>query len=55
MDNQHKLITGYRDLSQDEITRINEWKEIEHHLSRMLNAAVINGTAQARWNAMARS
>lgn len=28
MDNQHKLIKGYRDLSQDEINAMNEGKEL---------------------------
>lgn len=28
MDNQHKLIKGYRDLSQDEIDAMNELKAI---------------------------
>ena len=28
MDNQHKLIKGYRDLSQDEINLINEAKSL---------------------------
>jgi hypothetical protein len=28
MDNQHKLIKGYRDLSQDEIDLMNEVKEL---------------------------
>lgn len=29
MDNQHKKITGYRDLSQEEIDGMNEIKELE--------------------------
>lgn len=28
MDNQHKKITGYRDLSQEEIDAMNEGKEL---------------------------
>ena len=28
MDNQHKKITGYRDLSQEEIDSMNEAKEL---------------------------
>jgi len=28
MDNQHKLIKGYRDLSQEEIDLMNEGKEL---------------------------
>lgn len=27
MDNQHKLISGYRDLSQEEVTLMNQIKE----------------------------
>ena len=28
MDNQHKLIKGYRDLTEEEIAMINEGKEL---------------------------
>lgn len=36
VDNQHKLIEGYRDLSKEEIAQMNEWKEIEKELKLMM-------------------
>jgi hypothetical protein len=55
VDNQHKLIAGYRDLTQAEIELINVWKEIEQLLDRYLTRLDPRGTAQGRWNAMART
>lgn len=55
MDNQHKLIAGYRDLTQAEIDLINEWKRLEMLLDTQLSQLDARGTAQARWNAMART
>ncbi|MDO8705363.1 MAG: hypothetical protein Q7J84_10500 [Sulfuricaulis sp.] len=36
MDNQHKLITGYRDLNEGEIKQMNEVKRIGETLGVML-------------------
>lgn len=36
MDNQHKLIKGYRDLSQDEINLINEAKSLGNQLGELV-------------------
>ena len=33
MENQHKLITGYRDLSQEDIDLINEGKALEKQIA----------------------
>jgi hypothetical protein len=55
VDNQHKLIAGYRDLTQGEIDLINEWKQIELLLDTQLNQLEVRHTAQGRWNAMART
>lgn len=35
MDNQHKKITGYRDLSQDEIDLMNDIKEVAERVGRL--------------------
>ena len=35
MENQHKMISGYRDLSQDEIDVINRIKEAENQLGEL--------------------
>lgn len=36
MDNQHKLIKGYRDLSQDEINLVNEAKALGVQLGELV-------------------
>lgn len=38
MENQHKKITGYRDLSQDEIDMMNEIKARGEELASMIGA-----------------
>src|SRR6185295_13136514 len=55
MDNQHKLIAGYRDLTEAEIRTINAFKLIEQDLADLLGAVEVEGTAAARWLAMART
>ena len=35
VDNQHKKITGYRDLSQDEIARMNRIKELDRQVGEL--------------------
>lgn len=55
MDNQHKLIAGYRDLTQFEIDLINEWKRLEGLLDTQLNQVEVRSPSQGRWNAMART
>lgn len=37
MDNQHEKITGYRDLSQDEIDRMNGIKDLEAVCNSMID------------------
>lgn len=39
MDNQHKLIKGYRDLSQEEITLMNEIKAHERNTLLLVERA----------------
>ena len=41
MDNQHKLIAGYRDLTEDEIALMNEVK------TKAAEAARLNGKVEA--------
>lgn len=36
MDNQHKKITGYRDLSQEEIDLMNEAKELAKNCGQLI-------------------
>lgn len=37
MDNQHKLIKGYRDLSQDEVDLMNEAKNLATQVGEFLD------------------
>ena len=37
MDNQHKIIKGYRDLTQTEIDLINDAKELEKSVNQFLD------------------
>ncbi len=61
MDNQHKKITGYRDLTQAEIDLMNEAKAFEAKLADLhsrIEAAIREGTMspqQARDLALART
>lgn len=38
MENQHKKITGYRDLSEEEIKAMNDIKELEAVFNGMIDA-----------------
>ena len=50
MDNQHKKITGYRDLSQQEINLMNEIKA-QGEVLRLLHSRLYEATplVDARW------
>jgi hypothetical protein len=47
MDNQHRQIKGYRDLSEDEIADINDVKALEAQMLRLVTA-VAHRIAQQR-------
>jgi len=50
MDNQHKQIKGYRDLSQDEIDLMNEIKAIGVQLGDLVQALREHGgSLDQRW------
>ena len=62
MDNQHKLIKGYRDLSQNEIDLINEGKELSAKVGEWIArlevpdfAATFEDMPDARWLAIAKT
>ena len=60
MDNQHKKISGYRDLTQGEIDAMNELKNVEAKLgvtlSRIDDLLTELGDAEAkRWVSLART
>jgi hypothetical protein len=45
MDNQHKQIKGYRDLSQDEIDAMNKGKELAVQVGAWLDELQAQGTS----------
>jgi hypothetical protein len=55
VDNQHKQISGYRDLTQDEIDGINAVKAAEQQLGELWrNVTAIDGTDK-RWASIAKT
>lgn len=49
MDNQHKLIKGYRDLTPEEITLMNEIKEKGSQLENLIAKLRGQGDVDQRW------
>lgn len=55
MDNQHKQISGYRDLSQDEINAMNEIKGVEATVGALWRNVNALAETDKRWAAIART
>lgn len=55
VDNQHKKISGYRDLSEDDIFAINQAKEIGNTLGDMIKGLESNITIDKRCLALAKT
>jgi hypothetical protein len=64
MDNQHKMITGYRDLTQEEIDLMNRIKAVGEQVRELLSSMSYGSpdggeappaAADARWFAIART
>jgi hypothetical protein len=51
----HTPISGYRELSEDELKSINQLKEIEERVLRMLEAMHEIANMDPRWSAIART
>lgn len=49
MENQHQKITGYRDLTQEEIDLMNEVKEQGEQLRKLIVKLRGNDTLDQRW------
>jgi len=49
MDNQHKKIKGYRDLSQEEIDMMNEAKELAEQVGALVNKLKAMNSTDKRW------
>lgn len=55
MDNQHKQISGYRDLGQGEIDCINEVKNAEAELGQLWQRVMLLDGVDKRWANIART
>lgn len=55
MENQHKQISGYRDLSQDEINAINTIKSTEASLGELWRQVTSFEGVDQRWASIART
>ena len=49
MDNQHKLIKGYRDLPQEEIDLMNKTKNLGEELSNLIETLDSLPSVDKRW------
>lgn len=49
MDNQHKMIKGYRDLSEDEIKLMNRSKELAAEVGILIDHLAEIDTIDQRW------
>ena len=55
MDNQHKLIKGYRDLSEGEIKAMNAIKEEAARIGILIEELSDNPTLDQRWVEIAKT
>ena len=55
MDNQHKQIKGYRDLSQEEIDAMNKSKALANQVGDFIQELEKNGYVNKRWLAIAKT
>lgn len=55
VDNQHRQISGYRDLTATEISLINEIKEKETEVGRLWQEVMSRGGSDVRWLAIAKT
>lgn len=53
VDNQHKKITGYRDLTQEEINTMNTIKDQANEVGRLIEILDDGEFADPRWLAIA--
>jgi len=55
VDNQHKQITGYRDLSQEEIDAMNEIKELANQVGELITKLEYTDSLDRRWIAIGKT
>lgn len=49
LDNQHKMIKGYRDLSQEEIDLMNKAKQLAEQVGLLVEEIINNESTDKRW------
>ena len=52
MENQHKKIKGYRDLSQEEIDLMNEAKELAEQVGDLVTKINMSNVTDKRWSSI---
>ena len=55
VDNQHRKIKGYRELSEDEISAMNEVKELGIELEKAVNRLMAMEETDKRWVAIGKT
>ncbi len=55
VDNQHRKISGYRDLSEEEIEFMNAVKETANKLGALVESMEANEALDQRWVAIAKT
>jgi hypothetical protein len=55
MDNQHRLIAGYRDLTEDEIALINACKGLGEQMGELVSRVEALDGVDRRWASIART
>ena len=55
MDNQHKKIKGYRDLSQEEIDSMNKCKALSEEVGALVQEIMDNSATDKRWASIAKT
>ena len=55
LDNQHKKIKGYRDLSQEEIDLMNKAKKMAEQVGELVEEIINNDSTDKRWAYIAKT
>jgi hypothetical protein len=55
MENQHRLITGYRELSQEEIDLMNDIKQVGQTLEALTQRLLDTDSTDKRWVSIGRT
>jgi hypothetical protein len=55
MDNQHRLIKGYRELSQEEIDLMNDIKQVGQTLETLTQRLLDTDSTDKRWVSIGRT